>query len=205
MALQVLSAAIFMDPDNKKVQTKISNIRQFFIKDLVSRLESEVGMEIAESQMKIESSKKIERAEQLIDEHNMEEAEKLIEEVSSAKMKSEQFLFVKGYLLYMSGSLKEAIPLLKEATALNPSREKSRKLLENAEKLNKLLDASAEKTTQKKHLESIDLLTELLEVDKENARINQAAYFQRSLAFFSLGKSGNALSDFKKFQSLQTL
>lgn len=204
MALQVLSTAIFMDPKNKKVHTKISDIRQFFIKDLVARLESEVELEIAESEKKIDSTRKIERAEQLINEDNLQDAEKLLEEVSKYAVKSEQFLFVKGYLLYKSGALKEAIPLLKEATIFNPCREESKRLLENAEKLAELLDASAEKTIQKKHLESIELLTEVLEVDEKNVRINQAAYFQRALAYFSLGKSVDAFSDFKKFESLQT-
>lgn len=192
-----------MDPKNQNIQKNISKVRQFFINDMIERIESDVDHEIKDYQEKIEYKYKIERAEKLIEGDDLQEAGKLMEEISATKTDSEEYLFLKGFLLYMTGTLKQAIPLLKEVTTLNPNHEKAKKILSNAEKLDELIDASAEKMTKKEHTESIKLLTKVLEIDGNNSRINQSAYFQRALANFSLGKSGDAFLDFKKFESLQ--
>lgn len=202
-ALKVLSAAMFTDPENLKVQANISNLRHFYIKDLVRRLESEVKTDVLTKCQKLEAAKKLKKAEDFIKADKTAEAEKLLEDVSEIDPQSDELVYLKGFFLYMSGSLKQAIPLIEEALNLNPNLEKAKELREKAEKLCEYMDASAEKMCQKKHTESIELLTKAISVDEGNQRINQAAYFQRALAYFTLGNSSKAFADFKKFEALQ--
>lgn len=202
-ALKVLSSALFMDPDNEKVTENIENIRKFFLKDLVGRLESEVNVEIVESCQEIDVEKKIKKVIELVDSEQLNEAEKLIEEISELSPKNDgEFAFAKGCAFYKSGCLKLAIASLGEALTANTSHVKAQELREKAMKLNQLIDSAAEKMTEKKHLESIDLLTQAISLDETNTRIVQAAYFQRALAHFSVGKPSVAFSDFKMFESM---
>lgn len=202
-AMQALSSAIFTDPENIKIQEKINEIRQFFIKDLVARLEWDVKSDLTESCKKLEIEQKLTKAEELLKKGKVERANKLIQEVTESDPKHQNLSYLKGFLLYMQGSLKEAIPVLDEVIQANPELEKAKELHEKAAKLNKLIDAAAEKLKEKKHEESIELLTEVVSIDENNSRINQAAYFQRSLAHFSLANSTKAFADFKMFEALQ--
>lgn len=201
--MKVLSSALFIDPDNVKIRENISNIRTFFLKDMVERLEIEVNTEAQKFCLHVEIERKVRTAEEQIKAENIEEAEKLIQEISKADPKSCEISFLKGFSLYMAGALKEAVPLLKEALQINQNHKRANELLDNSTKLIKLIDAAAANMVEKNHAESIDLLTKALAIDKSNSKINQAAYFQRAMAHFSQGNSGEAYSDFKKFEGMQ--
>lgn len=202
-ALKVLNTASYMDCNNVKIQENISAIRRSFIKHLVEKMENIVKGDVAQDLKTMETKRKLRKAEKLIKRDRITEANKLLEEVEELNPGSDETIFLKGYALYMSGSLKLAIPLLKEAENLNPSHERAKEFRENAEKLEELINESAQKMNEKKNQISVELLTEALAIDGENFRVNQALFFQRSLANFSLGNANEAVFDFKGYESLQ--
>lgn len=153
---------------------------------------------VSQPLMKVE----IEKAESLIDSCMLKEAEKVIEEIP-ADNTSALLVFVKGYLQYMTGFVDKAIPLLKQATALDPKHEKAKTVLANAEKIDELQNASDGFTSQKKHHESIKILTEILNVDENNKNIIKATYLQRAMAYFRLGNTKEAGADWILCENVQ--
>lgn len=202
-AMRVLSTALYTDPKNIKIQEKIKGIQQFFIENLVERLESDVKDDIKEVSEKLEIEEKLKKAEDLLKSGKMEAANRLIEEAADFDSELPQLGYLKGFSFYMLGKLKKSISVLSELLQLEPNLEKVKELRAKAMKIDDLMDAAAEKMKQKKHKESIEILTKVVTIDEDNAMINQAAYFQRSMAHFNLGNSSEAFSDFKRFEALQ--
>lgn len=194
---------MFIDPGNDKICENISNVRKFFIMDLVERLEAEIFSDLQKTCSTVDKKKKVKEAEELIKAKKFDEAKNAIEEISKADPDCDEIYFLNGFALYMSGALKEAQPLLRKVLHQNPKHHKAADIFDNTTKLIKLIDEAAAKQVEKKHADSIDLLTKALAIDKSNSKINQAVYFQRAMAQFSLGNSAEAYSDFKMFEGMQ--
>jgi tetratricopeptide (TPR) repeat protein len=166
-------------------------------------LEKEVKEDLMETSVKLEIDQKATRVETLLTRGKLEKAEKLMAEVAASDSEHKDLKFLKGLSLYMQGKLKEAVAILDEILKEDKNLEKAKKLREKSMKINELMESANEKIKEKKHQESIDILTEIVGIDKNNVNINQAAYFQRSMAHYSLGNSSSAFADFKMFEGLQ--
>lgn len=177
-------------------------VRDEFIKDVLAKLVAEVEIDVSLSYKQLLVKKKIQRAEVLIQNNKLKTAEKVIERITALDPNAEGLLFIKGFFHYMSGSLKEAIVLLEGIVKLDVDYEKTIEILRKAKKLDELMNNAADKMVEKKHVESIELLTQIVAIDENNKRINQAAYFQRALGYFSLGSSTAAFADFKRFEAM---
>lgn len=202
-ALKILSIASSIDPSHEKLQKKIAGIREFFIKDLVERLDNEVSREVTKSCKAFEIKAKLENAEKLIQEDKITEAEAVMKEISELDSTSDRLVFLKAYAQYMSGSLKPAIELFKETLKLNSTHQRALELLEKAVKSNLHFETAAILIEENKHNDAIETFTKILTVDEKNFKVIQAAYFQRSLAYFNIGSPTEALKDFKLFQATQ--
>lgn len=202
-AMRALSTAHYIDPENEKIQKKILEIKQFFIKELVERLEHEVMAELTETCKEHEIDQKLVKAENLLKKGKMEKANKITEEVSNFNPKHKDLEYLRGLSHYMLGNLKDAIEVLNEVLNDHTDHAMAKELRAKALKLNELINSAAEKMQQKKYEESIAILTEVVAIDPKNVKINQAAFFQRSLCHYSLGNSSNAFTDFKQFEAMQ--
>lgn len=200
-AMKILSIASSIDPSNEKLQQKVSGIRDFFVKDLVERLDSEVNQEVTKTCKVLEMKAKLEKAEKLIREDKITEAEAFMKEISEHDAGSDQFLFLKAYAQYMSGSLKSAIELFNKTLKLNSNNQRAAELLQKAVTLNEHFDNATKLIIEKKHDDAIKTFTKVLTVDVTNIKVIQAALFQRSLVHFNLGSSTEALKDFKLFEA----
>ena len=128
--------------------------------------------------------------------------EKLIQEINEIDPGTVEIKILKGFSLYKSGSLKESINILREVSSANENYQKVKFTLEKARKQNQLIEAAAAKTIENDHKEAINLLNQVILVDEKSRKINQAACFQRSMAYFSIGDSVQAYADFRKFETM---
>lgn len=203
-AMKILSMAASIDPANEKVQKKIREIKEFFIKDLVERLETEVTPDVSDTWTKLELKSKLEKAETLINEEKIEEAMVVMKEISEIDSSSDQLAFLKAFAQYMDGSIKPAIELFNETLKLNSSHQRAKELLEKATKINELFEKATQLTVEKKHDDAIEIFTKILSIDGKNMKVIQAALFQRSLGNFKLGSTTQAFKDFKLFEATKS-
>lgn len=196
-AIEVLNAAILIDPENEKATKNILSIRDFFMKDLISRLEAEIESDIPD---------KYSEAEKMIRANKHAEAEKLVKEICNEEPMTAQACYIKGLsVLYMSGGLKESLSHFKEALALKPSLKNALEMEAKTKKLLNLVEKASQEMAAANYPEAIETLTEALKVDNDNNIINQASYFQRALAYFNQGSFKNAFEDYKKFEILKKI
>lgn len=202
-ALRSLSAALYADPENIKIQEKIADIKQFYIKELVEILEKEVKDELTETCKKLEIDEKVTKVEDLVACGKLENAEKVIGEAYEIGLKSLELDYVKSFLLYMQGKLKESIQVLDEVLKAQNDHKKAKELREKAAMIDELQNLAAEKSKQKSHEQAIEIWTKITKIDEKNVIITQSAFFQRSLSHFSMGNSTIAFADFKIFEAMQ--
>lgn len=202
-AMRSLSTALYADPENLKIKEKILQTKQIFIKKLVERLEREVKEELTETCQKLEVDRMVVDTEGLLKKGKLEKAEQMIEEISKIDAIHKDLDYLIAFKHYMEGKLKDAVEILDEILSGANKSEKAKELRDKSSKLECLITSATERISEKKHEEAIDILSEVVTIDKCNVNINQAAYFQRSLAHYSLGNSSSALADFKMFESMQ--
>lgn len=195
-AIQMLNAALLIDPENNKVVKTIIETRDRYVKEMISRLELDIRSEFP---------CKYKEAEKLILSNQLIKAGKMVEEIFNEEPKIGKTYFIKGLSLYMAGSLKEALKHFLKATELDESLETAKKMLEKTTNLNNLVENASKLMESKDYEKTVETLTQALSVDRENRVINQAALFQRSLAYFNMGESQKAFEDYKRFEVLQKL
>lgn len=195
-AVQMLNAAKSIDPGNHKMFQMIINVRDHFVKDLIARLEREIESEFPDRYKEVEK---------LIVSNQLYKAEKLVEEIYNEEPKVPQAYYLKGLALYMTGSLKEAQKQFDLALEIDDTMECAIKMNRNAKRLHDLIDEASQEMEKKNYTKVIELLTTALATDKDNRVINQAAHFQRALAYYNAGDLPNAFEDYKKFELMSKL
>lgn len=200
-AMEILNAVPSIDLSNKKIREKIDRIRQYYLEKVIKRLEVNVKCEIEKQSGTGKVETLADKTEALIDKRNIGEALKLIAMMERLEPNEEAVLCLKGYAFYMSGQLKDAVLSFDKAVKINPNNVKARKLLMKATKLDKLIeDAEEVSRTKKNSAKAIELLTEALKVDENNATVNQTILLHRSFHYFKLSQFSAAIGDFKKIQ-----
>lgn len=195
-AVQMLNAAKSIDPENPKMYKMIINVRDHFVKDLIGRLEREIEGELPDRYKEVEK---------LIISNQLYKAEKLVEEIYNEEPKVPQAYYLKGLAFYMTGSLKEAQKQFGLALEMDETMENAIKANKNAKKLHDLIDGASQEMEKKNYIKVIELLTTALATDKDNRVINQAAHFQRALAYYNAGNLPKAFEDYKKFELMSKL
>lgn len=195
-AVEMLNAAASIDPENKKMIKIIVDIRDYFVRELVLRLERDIAIDFPD---------KYSEAEKLIRSNQLVKVDKLVEEIYSEEPKTGRAIYIKALALYFAGSLNESLKLFKSSIELDGTLENAKKMKSKAKTLSALVEKSAEEMTAVKYEAAIETLTAALHVDKDNLVINQAAHFQRALANFNLGHFESAFEDYKKFESMKKL
>ena len=193
-AVDMLNAALSIDPENRKMTATIFSLRNSFVKDLVLRLEAEIEQDFPD---------KFRDAEKLMITNQMVKAEKLVNEINVEEPGSARAFHIRGVYLYLSGSLKEAHKLFVKALSINPRMEKAIKMEIKSKALCKLYEAASQEMTEKKYSEAIEKFTNVIELDPDNKFINQASLFQRALANFNIGEFDQAFEDYKAFESIK--
>lgn len=195
-AVEMLNAAASIDPENKKMIKIIVDIRDYFVRELVLRLERDIAIDFPD---------KYSEAEKLIRSNQLVKVDKLVEEIYSEEPKTGRAIYIKALALYFAGSLNESLKLFKSSIELDGTLENAKKMKSKAKTLSALVEKSAEEMNAVKYEAAIETLTAALHVDKDNLVINQAAHFQRALANFNLGHFESAFEDYKKFESMKKL
>lgn len=191
----MLNAAVLIDPENPKMVKNITEIRDKYVVDLVSRLESEIERDLPD---------KFEDIEKIIMANDFKKAEKMIKELEDAEPTAKT-LFVKGLLLYRKGNLKGSVTVFDEALSLDSSYEKALFMKTKAQTLLELVEKAASEMNESNFREAVRTLTKSLEIDRDNRIINQVSYFQRALANFNAGFVEAAFEDYKKFDLLKKI
>lgn len=190
-AVKMLNAAARVDQGSSKITNTITSIRDQFIKDLVERLEIDIRYEVSDIYKEVEK---------LIKSHQLREAEKLLNVIGKkASTESGQFVYLKGFALYMKGSLKESLILFKKAQEFDDFYQKAKRMERKIIFFQELADKTEIQMNSGKYEEAIETLTYTLKVDKDNRLINQAVFFQRALANFNIGKKEDAYADYQQF------
>jgi tetratricopeptide (TPR) repeat protein len=202
-AIELLAIATHLDRDNDKIQQKIADSKSTILNYLVQALRAKTEAKIDREIRKLQVARKLKAANKLLSDGKVDEVEIMLKELTEDEISSEEFMFLKAEVDYIKGSMKLAILQCEEVLKLNPENPKAKQLIGKSKEIDELVDAAAQKATEKKYEDSIEILTKILTVDNKNNRINQAAYFQRSLAHFSLFNTSAAFADFKKFEALQ--
>lgn len=195
-SIDMLNAAVLIDPDNTKMIKKITELRDKFVIDLVTRLELDIENDFPDKYIEIEK---------LITANELKKAEKLIDEFQSDEAKAEKALYIKGLLLYRNGNLRESVNCFDGALSLESINEKASFMKSRAQTLLNYVDKAAKEMSKSKYQEAVKTLTSALAVDKDNRILNQASYFQRALANFNAGYVESAFDDYKKFDLLNKL
>lgn len=193
-SIDMLNAAVLIDPENKQMIRNITELRDKFVVDLVSRLERDIEGDFPDKYVEIEK---------MITVNDLKRAEKLVDEFHSEEAETPKALYVKGLLLYRNGNLKESVKCFDRASGLESVNEKTSIMKSNAETLLKLVDQAAKEMGELKYRDAVKTLTKALAVDKDNRIINQASYFQRALANFNAGFVEASFDDYKKFDLLK--
>lgn len=192
----MLNAALLIDPENKKMNLMIHNLRNSFVKDLVLKLEAEIEKDFPD---------KITDAEKLMSTNQLVKAEKLVEEINVEEPGTARAFYIKGAYLYFTGALKESHKLLIKSLEINGQMEKAVKMEEKCRKLDKLFDTAMKEMTDLDYTKAIETFTKVIEFDKENKFICQASHFQRALASFNIGEFDSAFEDYKTFESMKKI
>jgi tetratricopeptide (TPR) repeat protein len=196
--LKLLAAASLLDESNEKVQQKIKDTQNVAAVSLVMDLQAEMKVDVENKLKQIEIARWAKLVESKIQAGKIDEVETAFLKCSEDVKQSEELKFLRAKFFYIKGVLKEAILLLEEVLQINCNHSEAKRLLEMATAIDELTEVAARSTTEKKYEESIEILTKVVAVDPTNKQILQAAYFQRSLAHFSLLNTAEAFADFKK-------
>lgn len=194
--MNILSAAILVDPENTKMKKNIDELRTHFLKKLIKRLECDIESDFPD---------KYREAEKLIMSNQLIKAEKYVNEIFNEEPKVAQSYYIKGLSLYMAGSLKDSLKHFAQALELDNSLECAVKMREKTKTLNSFIEKAAVEMEAKEYGNAIETLSKALEVDRENRIINQASYFQRALAYFNIEQKEKAFDDFRKFELMKHL
>lgn len=201
--MKLLAAASHLDEDNEKIQQQIRDARNVIIGKMATTLQTEIEIGIGRKMKTIKIAKTSKFLKKLLQDGKIAEIEAALDQECEEVKDSEEIKFIQAKVFYVKGLLKEAIPLLRAVLTLNSNHADANKLLKLASDIDELTEAAAQRTTEKEYEKTIEILTKVLSVDPENKQILQAAYFQRSLAHFSLLNTAEAFNDFKKFENLQ--
>lgn len=194
---------MFIDQSNDKIQKKIEELQRGFIEDLQQRIEYDVMQSVKKECTTLKIQAKSKTVHEYIHHGKFDEAETIIQEIAELDPRTDLITTLRAYKFYMSGSLKEAIPLLQKISTTSINYEAAENILDKAIKQDKLYDAAATKSIENNYTKEIKLLTKLLAVDESNRKIQEAAYFQRALAHFAIEHYEQAIADFKMFKAIQ--
>lgn len=192
-ALETMSVAVLIDPENKSVEKIVKKMTDDFLQILVSTLEAEVFEDS-------DATAKLNRIEFLIKSNKLADAGNLLPTVDPT---DDRGWFVRGLLAYMKGSLKMSLVCFHKALSLNDKLTEAQEYSQKAEKLVELIEGATHQMSLKNDELAAQMLTEALEVDKENKRIVQAIYFQRSMCKLNMEKQNEAFEDYLQFEALQ--
>ena len=195
-ALEMLSLATLIDPDNAAIKRLVQQESDKFLKKVVGDLEDKV---LADNDMEtilnhvtfLVKSGKIAAADDMIPKDEM--------------LSTSRGWYLKGFIKYMMGSVKMSLFYTKKALVMDTTMDEAKDLKNKAEKLVELIEGATGQMKQNDNEKAIEMLTEALDVDDSNKRIVQAIYFQRAVAKFNSGKQHEAFNDYLLFEALQNV
>lgn len=169
-------------------------MRDFYVKDLVLRLEKEIENDFPD---------KVRDVEKLMLTNQMAKAEKVVNEVNFEEPNSARAFYIKGKFLYLNGSLQESHKFLVKAIEMNPKMEKAIEMEAKTRTLNELVETASKFMVDQDYSAAIERFTKAIEFDVDNHFIIQASHFQRALANFNMGNFDAAFEDYKSFEMMK--
>lgn len=194
-ALELLSLAVLVDPDNDAIKQLVKQQSDKIIQKVVFGLQDEV---LAKEE---DNEKTLNHVSFLVKSGKYEAANKIIPD--DEQLRNARGWYLKGFVKYMMGSLKLSLVYIKNALDLDETMQEAQDVAEKAEKFIELIQEATDQMKLKENDKAVELLTSALEVDEENHRIIQAIYFQRAVAKFNAGNQKEAFDDYLHFESLQ--
>lgn len=189
-----MKAAVLIDPENTKMLKNIAELRDEYIREMVSKLEREIESDFPDKWVE---------AERMILSNNLIKAEKTVDELFREEPDSSRTLYIKGLFSYRQGRLKESIEFFDTALNADSGNEKADVTKSKAQALLDYGQQAANEMKEGKYSEAVATLNKSLDIDRQNRIINQASYFQRALANFNAGMVEEAFIDYKKFELLK--